>query len=226
MSPRRLALCCLLIGIALPPVARAADPFEAVNRRTHAFNRVVQQRVLGPAAEFFLAHTSSGFRHGAAGVLANLGEPVTALSSLAAGDTARALNAAARFGINSTLGLAGIRDRAATMGYPQRRFTVADALCRWGVPGGPFLVLPLLGPSTLRDAGAMAATGTALSQVIGPDSLLVWNGTEAFLDYTRLHQELAQIEATALDAYAVQRSAYLQRRAALCPVDGGEAGEP
>jgi len=209
-------------------MARAADdPFEAVNRRIHAFNQGVRAKVLGPLAEFYLSVTSAEVRRGIVNVLANLREPITAVSGLAAGDVGLAANAAARFGINSTLGLAGVHDRAAAMGYPRRAFGVADAVCRWGVPSGPFLVLPLLGPSTLRDAGALAASSAALSQALGPDVFFAWRTSDVFVGYAQLHHELDRIDAQSLDAYAVYRSAYLQRRAAVCPTDraGDLAGE-
>jgi len=226
MRPRiscRLVLCAALLLAAQPVAARAAgDPLEAVNRRILAFNQGVRARLLGPLAEFYLSATTPEVRHGIANALANLNEPVTALSGLAAGDPGLAANAAARFGINSTLGLAGIHDRAAAMGYPRQPFGIADAVCHWGVPSGPFLVLPLLGPSTLRDAGARVGLGVALSQALGPDAYAAWIGSDAFIGYAQLHEELERIDAQSLDAYAVYRSAYLQRRAAACPADRAE----
>jgi phospholipid-binding lipoprotein MlaA len=215
----RLAACAVLLA-AQPMSARATDgPFETVNRRIHCFNQGIRAKALAPLAEFYLSITSAEVRRGVTNVLANLREPITALSGLAAGDIGLAANAAARFGINSTLGLAGIHERAAAMGYPRHPFGVADAICRWGVPSGPFVVLPLLGPSTVRDAGALAATSTVLSQTLGSDVYLAWSGSDAFIDYVQLHPELESIDAVSLDAYAVYRSAYLQRRAAVCPTD-------
>jgi phospholipid-binding lipoprotein MlaA len=232
---RRRSLCSLpllamLLAAAQPATARAAgDAFEAVNRRVHAFNQGVRAKVLSPLAELYTSATSAEVRGGVGNALANLGEPITALSGLAAGDLGLAANAAARFGINSTLGLAGVHDRAAAMGYPRRAFGVADAVCSWGVPSGPYLVIPLLGPSTLRDVGALAASGAALSQVLGPDVFLAWRTGDAFVGYAQIHRELDRVDARSLDAYAVHRSAYLQRRAAVCPADragdlAGDAG--
>ena len=152
-------------------------------------------------------------------MLANLREPITVASGLAAGNLGLAANAATRFAINSTFGLAGIQDRAAAMGYPQHAFSLADAACSWGVPSGPFLMLPLLGPSTVRDAGALAAQGAALDQALGAGAYLAWSGGDLFSGYAHLHHELRHVEATSLDPYAVYRSAYLQRRAAVCLVD-------
>jgi phospholipid-binding lipoprotein MlaA len=213
-----LAACALLL-IAHPAAAERTDPFEKVNRRIHAFNRGVQAKLLGPLAEFYLSTTSVEIRRGVSNSLANLNEPVTAVSGLVVGDVALAANAAVRFAINSTLGLGGVHDRAADMGYPRQALAVADAVCRWGVPSGPFLMLPLLGPSTLRDAGALMASSAALSHTLGSDVYLAWSGTEAIIDYAQLHRELERVDAQSLDAYAVYRSAFLQRRAAVCAVD-------
>jgi ABC-type transporter lipoprotein component MlaA len=71
----------------------------------------------------------------------------------------------------------------------------------------------------MRDAGTLAATSTVLSQTLGSDVYLAWSGSDAFIDYVRLHPELESIDAASLDAYAVYRSAYLQRRALVCPTD-------
>lgn len=212
-------VACVLLIVAQPAAAQATDTFEGVNRRIHAFNRGVQAKLLGPMAELYFSATSAEVRQGISNSLANLNEPVTALSGFVAGDVAVAANAAVRFAINSTLGLGGIHDRAAGLGYPRQTLAVADALCRWGVPSGPFVVLPLLGPSTLRDASALVATSAALSQAVGSDVYFAWSGTEALVDYAQLHRELVRIDTQSLDAYAVYRSAFLQRRAAVCTVD-------
>ena len=211
--------------VSSPVAARAAgDPFEAVNRRIFGFNTTVQAMVLGPLAEGYLAATTPSLRHGIVNVLGNLREPVTAVSSLVAGKFELAANAATRFAINSTLGIGGVRDRAAKVGYPPRGFSLADAACVWGVPSGPFLMLPLLGPSTVRDAGALAAQGAALDQTLGANTYLAWSGSDLFVGYTELHRTLGRTAATALDPYAVYRSAFLQHRAADCPADRDEDG--
>ena len=216
----RPLVACAMLFVAQPAAAQAInDPFEAVNRRIHAFNRGVQAGLLGPIAELYLSATSAEVRRGVSNSLANLNEPITAVSGVAAGDLGLARNAAVRFGINSTLGLAGVHDRAAGMGYPRQPFGVADAVCRWGLPSGPFIVLPLLGPSTLRDAGALVATSAALSQSLGSEFYFAWSSTDALVGYAQLHHDLERNDTQSLDAYATYRSAYLQRRAAVCPID-------
>lgn len=220
------AAALLACSVAAASPARAAtDPLEGVNRGIHAFNRLAHAQVLGPAAALYHAHASPGFRQGLGNVLANLREPVAALSLLAAGETGPAGRAALRFGINTTLGWGGLHDRAAERGLAPRPFTLGDALCAWGVPRGPFLVLPLLGPSTLRDAAALAATGAALSQAIGPDALLAWSTGDALHQYAEAAPELDRLDAHALDSYAALRSAWLQRRARDCATDRAEAEE-
>ncbi|RAI57234.1 MlaA family lipoprotein [Roseicella frigidaeris] len=218
-----LAACGLALASPAGPARAEADPFEGVNRQVHAFNGLARRWVLAPLAEAYQATTTPRVRRGIAQAFANLNEPLTLASSLAAGEPRLAWNAAARFSINTTLGLGGLRDRAAGLGYPRQPLTPGDALCRWGVPSGPYLVLPLLGPSTLRDAGALAATSATLSQALGSDLFLAWSSGDALVSYAGLHDSLTRIEAEALDPYAVYRSAFQQRRAAACPTDRAAA---
>lgn len=208
--------------LAAPPALAAPDPLEGFNRRVHGFNLALRDRVLDPVVAAYVAHASPGFRAGLANAFANLREPVTAASGLLAGEFDLALNAAARFGINSSLGLGGVRDAAADRGFPRQDFTPADAVCRWGVPRGPFLMLPLIGPSTLRDAGALVGTGLALSATLGPELALSWRGGDALVAYAGIAEDLARTDARSLDSYAVYRSAYLQRRATRCGDDAAE----
>lgn len=214
-----LLLIAFGMSLGTAPARAAPDPLEPVNRRIHALNRLLQAHVLGPVAEAYVDYTPPGIRAGVANAFANLGEPITAISAMAAGDLPRAANAALRFGINTTLGLGGVSDAAAPLGFARRPMAPADVLCGWGVGSGPYLVLPLIGPSTLRDAGAMVATGAALSQAVGPEIVLGWRAGDLFTTYAGFHAELQQVDAQALDSYALHRSAFLQRRAATCAVD-------
>ncbi|WP_439595230.1 MlaA family lipoprotein [Falsiroseomonas sp.] len=215
MRPLLLAALLLVPGLA----QAASDPLEGVNRRIHGFNRLVQAWVLDPVVTAYVTHAPAPVRQGIANAFANLREPITAISGLAAGDFGLAWHATARFGINSSLGLGGVRDSAAEWGFGRRVAVPADAACAWGIPSGPYLVLPILGPSTLRDAGALLASSAGLAQVLGPQLFLPWRGGDLLVEYSQLSGELGRVEAQALDPYAVYRSAYLQRRAALCAVD-------
>ncbi len=228
MSTMRQA--CLAIATAAvllaPATAPAAyDPLEAVNRRVHAFNALAQEHVLAPMAALWRTHVPEGWRRGIGQAVANLGEPVTAASGLAAGEPAVAGQALLRFGINTTLGLGGVRDAAAEWGWPRRPFAPGDAVCAWGVPSGPYLVLPLLGPSSLRDATAGFAANAALAQGLGIAPVAAWQGSDGFLAYAAAEEALRRIEAQSLDPYAVLRSAWRQRRAVSCAVDAAAAAQ-
>jgi phospholipid-binding lipoprotein MlaA len=222
----RLPLLPLCAALLMPAAARAApDPWEGVNRRVHAFNALAESHALAPAAALWRAQVPAEARAGIGRVLANLGEPVTALSAAAAGDLPRAWNATARFGINATLGWGGWHDAAAERGFERRAMAPGDAACAWGVPSGPYLVLPLLGPTTLRDAAAGLAANAALAQGLGAAPVAGWQAGDAFLAYDQAEPALTRLRAESLDAYAALRSAWLQRRAAACPGDA-TAAEP
>jgi phospholipid-binding lipoprotein MlaA len=222
---RRLALIAAL-ALAATPAHATGDPLESVNRAVHGFNQLAQRHVLGPVAEAYLAWTPLPVREGVSNAVANLAEPVTAANALLAGDTGTATTAALRFGINSTLGVAGLRDPATDMGYLRQTMALGDTLCRWGIPSGPYLVLPLLGPSSLRDAGGMAVTTLALAQAVGSDAVLAWQTGTTLVDYASAHPAVQSIESTALDSYATWRSLWRQRRAATCAGDMPGEDEP
>ncbi len=218
----RAALAGLaMAAVASPALAHGGDPLERVNRYTHGFNVTLRAHVLSPAARLYAAQVPEEVRQGIGKALSNLGEPVTALAGLAGGEFGIAGHALHRFGINTVLGYGGVRDVAAERGLPPRPFGLADAACGWGVPSGPYLVLPILGPSTLRDAAASIATGLALSQALGPEAVLGWQAGSSFHGYAEVHRDLDAADAHALDPYAMQRSAHLQRRALACPGDAG-----
>jgi phospholipid-binding lipoprotein MlaA len=214
---RRLLLALPLLASC--PAMAAPDPLEPVNRRIHEFNALAQVHALDPLAALWRAHVPDAARQGIGNAVANLGEPLTAISGLVAGDMDLVLHAAARFGINATLGWGGWRDAAAEKGYAPRALTPGEAACVWGVPSGPYLVLPLLGPTTLRDAVAGLATSAAIAQGLGVTPVASWQAGDAFLLYDRVQPALRRMEAGSLDPYAVLRSSQQQRRAARCGTD-------
>jgi phospholipid-binding lipoprotein MlaA len=219
------ALTAILLTVCSVGAANATnDPFEVVNRSIFAFNREVRMHAIAPVAEAYLAATTPEFRKGAAAALANMNEPVTTLSALAAGRIDIARVSATRFLLNSTLGLAGVADRASAEGYPKVDFGPGDALCAWGLSSGPYLVLPLIGPSTVRDALGAAATGAGLSAAIGTLAYGATSGLERLQAYVGAHDALQRWEATSIDPYALHRSLYLQLRARDCAIDAEAAG--
>ncbi|MFY7960342.1 MAG: MlaA family lipoprotein [Elsteraceae bacterium] len=229
MSARALSAfaAILMLTVCAAGTANAADdPFEDINRSIFALNRVIRTHALAPAAEAYLEATTPEFRNGAAAALANLNEPVTTVSALAAGRLDIARISATRFLINSTFGIAGVADRASEEGYPRANFSPGDALCAWGVPSGPYLVLPLLGPSTVRDALGAAAAGAGLGVAAGAFAYGAASGLERLQAYVGAHDAIRRWEETSLDPYALHRSLYLQRRARDCATDAEAAAQP
>ncbi len=210
----RMAL--LALAAALAPSPAAAGALEAVNRTAHALNAAALHHVIAPVAAGYEAAVPVWARAAAANVFANLREPATAAFSGAQGDLANARVALARFAINSTLGLLGVHDRAAEYGLVSRPTDLGQALCALGAPEGPYLVLPLYGPGTLRDVAADAlALGMGLS--LGGEGVLAVAAGDRLAGALENGDELAAATAGALDAYAVERSAHLQARRAACP---------
>jgi phospholipid-binding lipoprotein MlaA len=209
----------LLLAMQTREVRAADDPFEPFNRSVFVFNQAVRLHALTPLAEVYLDLVPRDIRQGLGTMLSNLREPVTAVSGIAAGKMDTLRTAASRFAINSTFGAFGIHDRAAEFGFPRAGFSPGDALCAWGLPSGPYLVLPLLGPTTLRDASAAAVAGAVVGSVIGTVIYGTVSSADVFSAYTDAHRDVLRFEADAVDLYALHRSVYLQRRAQSCPVD-------
>jgi len=202
------------------------DPLEFVNRFTFAFNDMVDTMVLQPAAATYRFLLPDPVQNGVRNSMRNLSAPVVLFNDLFQGEWARAENTAMRFLINSTLGVAGIFDVAADWGYEYHDEDFGQTLAVWGVGDGFYLVLPLLGPSTLRDAVGM-----------GVDSLLdPWpyvldfatNLSDAEITYlfigkralegidlrARNIEVIDTLKADSIDYYAHLRSLYLQNREA------------
>lgn len=140
---------------AAPGVASAqdaqGDPWEGFNRDMYAVHDSVDQAVLEPVARGYRAITPRPVRQGVLNVLRNLRGPVIFANDLLQGELGRAGTTAARFGINSTIGLAGLFDPATTMGLERHEEDFGQTLAVWGVQSGPYIFVPLLGPTTVRD---------------------------------------------------------------------------
>ncbi len=128
-----------------------SDPFEGFNRQMLAFNGGLDKYAIRPVAMGYKAVTPAYFRDRVSNVGGNLGEPVTFANLLLQGKPKGAASTLARFGVNTTLGLVGIWDPATSMGLEERDEDFGQTLGVWGVGSGPFIVLPVLGPTTPRD---------------------------------------------------------------------------
>lgn len=215
-APRRAALGCLallLAGCATTGERSPADPFEPANRGVFAFNDGVDRAVLRPTARAYQEVTPKWFRTGVGNFFTNLAYPGTILNQLLQGKIVAAGQDTLRFVLNSTLGLAGVLDPASDANLPIHDEDLGQTLGVWGVPAGPFLMLPLLGPSTVRDLPSKVA-----DRFLEP---FYWYdyGNERWislaLDLVDTRARLLPLDATlarAFDRYAFIRNAYLQRR--------------
>lgn len=142
---------CLAPAAAAAQEAAVADPWEGVNRDLYAVHNSIDQVLLEPVARGYRAITTQGIREGVSNVLDNLGRPVTFVNDVLQGEPGRAGVTAARFGVNTTIGILGIFDPARSMGLEPHDEDFGQTLAVWGVDAGPYLFVPVLGPTNVRD---------------------------------------------------------------------------
>jgi phospholipid-binding lipoprotein MlaA len=144
------AVCLAAPGVASAQDAQS-DPWEGFNRDLFAVHESVDQAVLEPVARGYRAVTPGPVRKGVLNFLRNLRGPVIFANDVLQGEVGRAGTTAARFGINSTIGLAGLFDPASSMGLERHDEDFGQTLAVWGVDAGPYIFVPLFGPTTVRD---------------------------------------------------------------------------
>lgn len=186
--------------------ASSSDPLEGINRFTSSFNRIFRDVVVDPVVDGYQYITPTDFQQGISNIFSNLSEPVTAVSSLLQGDTENAGNATKRFLMNSTIGIGGIGDAAKDIGIEQRKEDLGQAMAANGVESGPHIVLPILGPSNLRDA-----TGDLLIGLANPFPLAV-QAADGGISYSNNQDAIKSLGAGAVDPYVAEREAYEQNR--------------
>jgi phospholipid-binding lipoprotein MlaA len=192
------------------------DPLEPFNRLMFRLNGGVQSKVLGPASQLYLDHASAGVQLGVGNFFRNLREPATFVSSALEGQFDDAGSAAARFGINTTLGIAGFRDPATELGYTVRPRNIEETLCTYELPSGPYLVLPILGPATLRDAAGRIATVVMYFEVMGAAVYVPYRITDFTVQYAAAKEKLDIINTLSSDPYTAQKALYLAMRDLGC----------
>ena len=160
-----LALALALGGCAsvAPPSGERnpQDPYEGVNRKVFAFNESLDRRLLKPAAQTYQNVVPGPVREGVRNFFGNLGDAWSAVNWLLQGEFNKGVEQGARFAWNSTLGLAGVFDVSASFGLDKRSQDFGQTLGSWGVAPGPYLVLPVFGPSSVRDAAALPVNAMA-----------------------------------------------------------------
>ena len=191
------------------------DPLEGFNRAMFDFNDAIDQAVLKPVAQAYANITPSFVQTGVGNFFGNIGDIYTALNNLLQGKVGDGSSDIMRVALNSTFGLAGLLDIGSPAGLNKHKEDFGQTLGVWGVRSGPYLVLPVIGPTTVRDAVATPLDyyGDAWSYykpvyIRNTGSVVrVVDKRAAVLDAGSL------IEEAALDRYVFIRDAYLQRRA-------------
>jgi phospholipid-binding lipoprotein MlaA len=234
LAPALLAVALLAGCASNQGPATAAqeinDPIEPVNRAVFAFNRGVDGLVLKPAATGYRLFVPPEVRSGIGNALTNLKSPVVMANDLFQGNNDRAFIILMRFLINSTIGVLGVFDVADRWGYSVHDEDFGQTLAVWGMAEGPYLMLPVFGPSNPRDA-----IGIVVDYFLDPFRYVYLNTDEEYLNDVRSGIRavsareaqlgvIEEIERSSLDFYAAVRSLYRQRRAA--EVSNGEAADP
>jgi phospholipid-binding lipoprotein MlaA len=193
------------------------DPFEPMNRAVYRFNEGFDEAIARPVATAYRDLVHAEIRDRVRNFFSNVSDLFIGVNNLLQGKLQEGVEDWARFAFNSTFGLLGIHDVASDMGLEKHNEDFGQTFGRWGAGGGPYLVLPLLGSSTVRDG-----LGTAIDLYVDPlddlrpidlrNSLLVLYLTGARADLLEASRILEQ---AALDKYVFQRDAYLQRRRSL-----------
>jgi phospholipid-binding lipoprotein MlaA len=203
-----------LAGCATTNLGTPGDPLERMNRGTHRFNIGVDRALIRPVAVGYRDHVPAPVRVGVSNFLENLAYPTTIVNNLLQGKFRDTLNDIGRFTVNTTIGLAGIFDPASRFGFDRNDEDFGQTLGRWGVPAGPYVVLPFFGPSTMRDGPAIFADWQT--------DLRVGDQVEPAVEWTLIGLSLVNRRAqvlefddtweSAYDPYAFIRDAWLQRR--------------
>lgn len=219
----RYAVSVLILATCLGAPATAfaqeatGDPWEGLNRNLFAFHETVDKAVIEPVARGYRAITPRPVRTGVQNFLRNLRGPVVFANDVLQGEFSRAGVTAARFGVNTTIGVAGVLDPATSMGLERHDEDFGQTLAVWGVDSGPYIFIPLLGPSTVRDAfGRVVDRGLdPITYAEGEDAdefRIAQTVFTALSAREQLLDPIADVRANSVDPYASFRASYLQLR--------------
>ena len=207
-------LLVLLQGCASGPNANPADPLEPLNRTVFQFNDGLDKAVLKPVATAYKSVTPAPIRAGVGNFFNNLLDVRTFINNVLQLKVEDAVETAMRLGVNTVFGMGGLLDVASEMQLERHPQDFGQTLGRWGVGAGPYLVLPVLGPSSVRDAVGTVVEGstdvvTNLGDVPTRNSLTVLRVVDL---RSSLLQTTDLLDLASLDRYAFARDAYLQRK--------------
>ena len=221
-APSAPSLPATPAGLQVPadlPSLRAtspADPFEPFNRSVFGFNDFIDRTTIKPLAEGYRRWVPELARTGVENFFGNFSDVWSAVNQLLQGKVVQSAQMTLRVATNTIFGLGGLLDPATEFGLERQSEDLGQTLGTWGLPPGPYLVLPVFGPSTLRDATALPVDRVATSSsqfidggtgaTVGLTSLNLVNTRAGLLGASKLLDEVA------MDRYSFLRDAYLARR--------------
>jgi phospholipid-binding lipoprotein MlaA len=218
---RRAAAAAVLVagvavaGCATGPSANPRDPLEPLNRRVDSFNTALDDAVLKPVATAYRDVVPQPLRTGVSNFFGNIGDAWSLVNALLQGRLQAAAESFVRVSVNTVFGLGGLLDIAGEAGVPRHNLDFGLTLGRWGVPAGPYVVLPLLGPSSVRDSVGLAVDSQGGVLKVFEDDVPTRNSLYVLekVDLrARLLRATDMLGGVALDRYSFTRDVYLQRR--------------
>ena len=224
MSQRSATIAALLCAASLAvacagPHPNPEDPWQGMNRPIFGFNDGLDRHVLGPVARGWESITPEGMRDSIAKFFYNAAFPSRFVSNVGQAEGQQAMIEVTRFLVNTTVGIAGFFDPATRWGLPRRDEDIGQMFGRWGIPPGPYLQIPLFGPSDPRDA-----VGTVVDSALSPFTWIgILTGVPTFggpglLDAinarARADSRIENARRSALDYYVFVRDAFMQYRKA------------
>jgi len=215
-----------LTGCATAEGDTANDPFESVNRSIFDFNNKLDNAVFEPVAHAYVDNVPEPFRQIVNDTLRYLKTPVIFANDVLQGNVDRAGNTLSRFVTNSTIGFAGMVDTASATGAPYHDEDFGQTLAVWGFDEGPYLMIPVLGPMTLRDG--FGKIGDSFIDPLGEVDEAAFDWSHKIVDGVDTRSDLLDtlddLERTSLDYYAAIRSLYRQKR--NDDISNGEGDSP
>ena len=211
-------LTLFLMGCATIPegqVRSKADPWEALNRNVYVFNTNLDDYVVRPLTKVYEFAVPEIVRSRFSNVFANVGDVFTAVQQLLQGKPKTALDDLIRVFVNTTIGLGGIFDVATEAGLEKHKEDFGQTFGVWGIPSGPYVVLPILGPSSLRDAFGWVAdlnTDILINQIDNVPVRNIVSGVRIVDQRLKYLNASGLLAGVAFDQYSFVRDAYLQRR--------------
>lgn len=214
----RASFACAVVCVAVlggcATMGNPRDPLEPINRGIYKFNEGVDTMLFKPAAEVYRAVLPQFVRTGVHNFFSNINDVIVALNNLLQGKFLNAASDVGRIAVNTTIGLLGVLDVATELGLEKHNEDFGQTLGYWGIGDGPYLVIPILGPSNFRDAiGLLVDFKTDPVTYVDPsrDRNQLWA-----LRFVNRRSELLEtttiLETAALDPYEFVRDAYFQRR--------------